>query len=93
MPPSVSFVCRTPRNCGAVAVDDRWAELAAGRFFFGEDACEVAGLGLAERMLLPVHALGVERGDRVGVVLGPTLFPHVRPALRGLSRIHVPSLG
>jgi pimeloyl-ACP methyl ester carboxylesterase len=86
------FRFRAPRDRGSVAVDDRWAELAAGRVFFGEDAREVAGLGLAERMLLPVHALGVERGDRVGVVLGPTSLPHLGPALRGPSGIHASSL-
>jgi hypothetical protein len=66
--------------------------LAAGRLFFGEDAREVAGLALGERMPLP-NALGVERGDRVGVVLGPALLPDVGPALRSLSGIHAPSLG
>src|SRR6476619_7637606 len=36
---------RAPRDGGSIAVDDRCAELTAGRLFFSEDAHEVAGLG------------------------------------------------
>ena len=88
----MSFVCALHDDRGAVAVDDRCAELAAGRLFLSEDAREVAGLRLAERMLLPIRAVGVERPDGIGVVLGPVPLPCVRPTLRGLSGLHASSL-
>src|ERR1035437_4277407 len=83
---------RAPGDRGLVAVDDRPAELALGRLFLLEHAGEVTRLRLAERMLLPERAGGVQRRDGVRVVLAPAALPHVCPPLRRLPRIPPPSL-
>ena len=81
-----------PPNRCPIAVDDRSPELAVGRLLFVEDASEIARFGIAERILLPEGVVGVQRIDGVQVVLTPTALPDVSPPLRGLPRMHVPSL-
>src|SRR6202044_1266122 len=79
---------RAPGHRGLIAIDDRLAELAARGFLLGEYPRQVAGLGIAERVLLPVRVLGVQRPDRSGVVLAPAPFPDLSPAPRSRPCIH-----
>ncbi len=78
---------RGPGNNGLIAVDDRPAKLAFGRLLLLEHAGKEAGFRLAERMLLPERAIGVERRDRVRVVLTPAALPNLCPPLRGLMSV------
>ena len=81
-----------PRHRGPITVHEWLSEFALRGLLLVEHASEVAGLRLAKRMLLPVHAVGVESSDGVSVVLAPTALPRIRPALRSLLRVHVSSL-
>ncbi len=79
---------RGPGHCSLIAINDRLAEPAPGRLLLREHAGQVIRLRLAERMLLPECALGIQRSNRSRVVLAPAALPHIRPPLSGLPRLH-----
>src|SRR5215472_4461505 len=89
----VQLGLRAPRHGRLIAVHDRGTELGLGRLLLREYAGEVAGLRIAERMLLPERALGIQRGDRGLILFPPAAFPYRCPLLSCFSCVHASRVG
>src|SRR5215211_1804226 len=80
----------TPFDGGAVAVDHRLAELAAGPLLLGEHTFDVVARGLRrpERRRQETGAVGVEGDDLRRVERPPTTLPCLRPPPRRRACVH-----
>jgi hypothetical protein len=82
-----------PGHSSLIAIDYGRAEPALGRLLLREHAGQITALRLAERMLLPDRALGIERGNSGRIVLAPAALSHRCPPLGCLPRLHAPTAG
>src|SRR5262249_4745618 len=80
----------SPFDGSPVAVYERRAEFALGRFLLRDGTLDVVArdLDLAERVRLEIRAVGVETDDLAGVELAPASFPGSRPSHCCLARVH-----